>query len=165
MEMKVLNCTKNILVGDKKYEVFTNTSLLEKMNWSWDSLIFATNNDTFATIKDESGFMLTLVTNGESYVFKDEDNTQGEYVGRERLSDTEIEKLALSGELYPEHITGSSQYEIDSSNWFCLEFRTVNDDNTTQLIEDDVFESIPQDEQSLIELLISIFEEYKEANM
>lgn len=117
--------TYNFSVNNKDYKVEVNKKLMDKMNWSWDSLIFADNIDTFATVIDD--------TNKESSVL----NTNGDVkvldlINDIELSKEEIIKLALLGE-----INNSNRYSIDANNWFGVDY--IKD---SYLIEDIVFEAI-----------------------
>lgn len=148
---KVLSQTTIYEVCERKLKVFINTELLNKMDWSWESLCFADNNEMFAHIEDIStGEILTLDTTGEVKVKN--------WANDEYMSIDEIKKISFDESIYDE-----SKYSIESNNWFSLNFYKTTDKKAT-LLEDYVFESEPKNIDELIDILIQSYIEYfKEA--
>lgn len=138
---------------ERKLEVFINTELLNKMNWSWESLCFADNRERFAHIEDiYTGEILILDTDGEVKV-KSWDNN-------EYLSLNEVKELS-----FKELINDESKYSIESNNWFSLNFAKESDEKV-EFLEDCIFEAEPRNIDELTDILIEIFIEYfKEKNM
>lgn len=132
-QIKLLNSFNNdktdtfiFSVNDVEYKVDVNTDLMKKMNWSWESLIFANNLDVFATVLDNSNNESSVLnTNGEVKVYDLADDTE--------LSKEDIIKLALSGE-----IDNPDKYNIDANNWFGVDYM-----KNSSLVEDIVFEATP----------------------
>ena len=124
-------------IGEKDYTVSVNRDLMKKMNWSWESLIFADNADTFAFIETEDKIESTVLnTSGEVKVYDLSDNSL--------LSIDDVIKLSISGEIHD-----SSKYSIDSNNWFTINYRNEN-----CLLDDDVFKAIPKDTLEVATLLL-----------
>lgn len=112
-------------VGEKEYKVHIDVKSLNKMNWSWESLMFPNNDTTFAILKDETeGNTTYLVTSGFVKVTDILENRV--------LDDSEIEKLAMEFKVNDE-----SLYSIDNNNWFSLEHYNKN----KEMLEDVVFNS------------------------
>lgn len=113
-------------VNNNEYKVTVNTDLMKKMDWSWDSLIFANNIDTFAVVENTANQESSVLnTNGEVKVLDLVNNTE--------LSKEEIIKLSLSKEL-----DNPEKYSIESNNWFGVDYIKGG-----LLEEDIVFESTP----------------------
>lgn len=146
---KVLSQTIVYEVCGRKLEVFINTELLNKMDWSWESLCFANNNETFAHIEDiHTGEILILETDGEVKVRSWDNN--------EYISTDEIKNLSFNESIYDD-----SKYSIESNNWFSLSFYKSTHKKVT-LLEDFVFEAEPKDINELIDILIQSYMEYFE---
>lgn len=146
---KVLSQTTIYEVCGRKLEVFINTELLNKMNWSWESLCFADNSEMFAHIEDIStGEILTLDTEGEVKVKN--------WINNDYLSIDEVKNLSFSEYIYDE-----SKYSIESNNWFSLNFSKLVDEKVT-LLEDYVFESEPKNIDELTDVLIHLYLQYFE---
>ena len=144
---KVLSQTTIYEVCERKLKVFINTELLNKMDWSWESLCFADNNEMFAHIEDIStGEILTLDTTGEVKVKN--------WANDEYMSIDEIKKISFDESIYDE-----SKYSVEANNWFSLDFSKIIDDKVI-LLEDDVFEAEPKNVNELTDILIDIFMEY-----
>lgn len=144
---KVLSQTTIYEVCGRKLEVFINTELLNKMNWSWESLCFADNSEMFAHIEDIStGEILTLDTTGEVKVKN--------WANNEYMSIDEIKKISFDESIYDE-----SKYSVEANNWFSLDFSKIIDDKVI-LLEDYVFEAEPKNVNELTDILIDIFMEY-----
>ena len=125
-------------VNDSEYCVRMYPKHLSKMNWSWESLIFANENETFAVVENEVTKEKTyLVTNGFVKVT--------DITNEEELSNDEIIKLAMES-----RIDDAQLYSIDNNNWFALEYYDKDD----EFLEDDVFEAIPKTFAELANLLI-----------
>ena len=133
--------------------LFVGVELLDKMNWSWESLIFADNMETFAYVKDlATGNILTLETHGEVSVLDIKDNSR-------ELSIDEVMTIALAGDIYD-----PDKYEISNNNWFSCTYGKMINNKEFELLEDDVFEAMPKDIDSLIDILLDIFEHYFSRN-
>lgn len=144
---KVLSQTTIYEVCGRKLEIFINTELLNKMNWSWESLCFADNSEMFAHIEDIStGEILTLDTTGEVKVKN--------WANNEYMSIDEIKKISFDESIYDE-----SKYSVEANNWFSLDFSKIIDDKVI-LLEDYVFEAEPKNVNELTDILIDIFMEY-----
>ena len=68
MEYKLVNRTETILVSDTFLRVSLYTSVLDDIDWSWDSLMLPTNTSTIAIIDDinsNGNDFLMLTTSGE----------------------------------------------------------------------------------------------------
>lgn len=115
------------LVNDYVYKVTVYPELMNRMNWSWDSLIFADNKDTFAIVEKTSNKEISVLnTTGEVKVFNIETN--------EQLSINEIIELSLLNKL-----DDLEKYNIESNNWF-----SVDHIKNGIFKEDYVFESTPK---------------------
>lgn len=150
---KILKQTTILNLNDTNYEVFLDVELMEKMKWSWESLIFADNNDTFAYVKDLSNNNITtLVTNGDVRILDESNNS-------DLLDIDKVIKLALSKDIYDD------KYFVDSNNWFSLDYGVVsNEGKEIMFLEDDVFEAEPKDINSLIDVLIDAHQHYFSRN-
>lgn len=125
-------------VEDVIYEVLLYKESLEKLNWSWESLIFPeSNEETFAIVTNNStGEWSYLSTNGFVRIV--------DTLEERNLSVEEISNLAIKSEIYDE------RYFIDNNNWFALEHLTKDDEK----IDDNVFESEPKSFEELAHCLL-----------
>lgn len=114
-------------VNNNEYKVTVNTDLMKKMDWSWESLIFADNKEVFAVVTNDMDNEISLLdTYGEVKIF---DKVRDCY-----LSIEEISKLALTN-----NINDCDKYDIESNNWFEVIHQT------NSVIEDDIiFETTPK---------------------
>ena len=68
MEYKLINRNETVLVSDTFLRVSLYTSVLDDIDWSWDSLMLPTNTSTIAIIDDinsNGNDFLMLTTSGE----------------------------------------------------------------------------------------------------
>ena len=68
MEYKLVNRTETVLVSDAFLRVSLYTSVLDDIDWSWDSLMLPTNTSTIAiidNINSNGNDFLMLTTSGE----------------------------------------------------------------------------------------------------
>lgn len=123
-------------IDEIDYAVTMHTQLMKQMNWTWESLIFAYNDELFAVVENKAtGEKTCLTTHGEVRVLD---------ANKEQLSIDEIIKLAKEDAIYGE------KYDIDCNNWFSLEY--CYSDST--IADDDVFEATPKTCAELADLLI-----------
>lgn len=133
-------------VDDSEFCVTMFPELMEDMDWSWESLIYAHNEETFAIVEDKAtGQKTVLNTNGEVEIVRLDTNT--------KLSIDEIIALAKEG------FIDETIYQINYNNWFSLEYY----DKENMLEDDVVFEATPKNCMELATLLmeshLSHFEE------
>ena len=132
-QLKVINTNSTdnsdiyeFVVNENNYKVTVYPELMKKMNWSWDSLIFANNMDTFAVVENtDTKETSVLKTSGEVKVF--------DLVNNVELSKEEIMELSLSNKL-----DDLERYSIEANNWFGVDYV-----NNGVLEEDIVFEATP----------------------
>lgn len=114
---------------------------IKKNNYEWESLIFADNLCTVASLQEQnSNNTLILCTHGFVKVHKNGEN----------LSIDEIKHIALNGKIY------DSDIEILDNNWFSLDFG-INEGEYLNVLDDYVFEDTPKTEDELIKLLLDSF--------
>ena len=150
MEYKLVKRNETILVSDTLLGVSLLSSVLDDIDWSWDSLMLPTNTSTIAIIDDinsNGNDFLMLTTSGE---VKIKDLKEDRY-----LEIYEVENLACSGKLYNEYLNEELRYNIEANNWFSLEFF-----RNFELVEDYVFEETPQNPDDLQDILISVYLSY-----
>lgn len=142
---KVLQKEINGLPMDFNVEVFNEG--VEAINeFKWDSLAYASNEDTFITITADK-YCFSLVTNGLVEIYKKaENNTATLYTNDDYET---IRTLLKDGVLY------SEEYDITNTNSFQIEYGIVvnSDSNAVEFerLEDPVsFNSIPESIDDLI---------------
>lgn len=123
-------------VDDTEYEVILYKKPLEKANWSWESLIFPENDETFAIVTDKSTKQWShLTTNGFVRVI--------DTCEERDLSIDEIRTLSMNSKIYNE------RYVVDYNNWFAVEYLTEENNKV-----DDVFEAEPKTFEELAHYLL-----------
>ena len=150
MDYKLVSRVDTILVKGNFLRVSLYLSVLDDIDWSWDSLMLPTNKSTIAivdSINPGNDNFLMLSTSGE---VKIKDLKENRY-----LELHEVENLACSGKLYNEYLKEKSRYDIEANNWFCMEFY-----EDFKLIEDYVFEETPQNPEELEEILVQAYLDY-----
>lgn len=124
-------------VDDSEFCVTMFPKLMDDMNWSWESLVYVRNDETFAIVENKTtGEKTVLNTNGEVEIIKIDDMT--------KLYPDEIVYLAQKGLIYED------KYQINYNNWFSLEYN----DKDGMLIDDAVFEATPKNCNQLATLLM-----------
>lgn len=110
----------------------------EAIKHNWESLYFSENGITFATVQI-GNYLFELTSHGEVEVIE---------IGSKNIltnDDTDcLIKLLDSEEIY-----NQDKFIIDNNNWFSFDTLTTYDNDSFELIDDEVFESIPATTEEL----------------
>ena len=150
MEYKLINRNETVLVSDTFLRVSLYTSVLDDIDWSWDSLMLPTNKATIAIISNENSNddeFLMLSTSGYISI---KDIKEDRY-----LEIDEVEDLAYSGELYNKYFDEKPRYDIKSSNYFCVLFY-----RNYSLLDKYEFKETPQNIEELQDVLVDYYLNY-----
>lgn len=130
-------------IDDVEYSVVMYPKALDKMNWSWESLVFPDNDETFAYVEDKNNANMTyLVTNGKVKVT--------DMATEEDLSNDEISRLAKESK-----IDDCYRYYIGNNNWFSIEYcNRCGEPLEEYVLEEDVFEATPKTLSELADILL-----------
>ena len=150
MEYKLIKKSETILISDTLLGVSLYPSVLDSIDWSWDSLMLPTNKATIAIISNENSNddeFLMLSTSGYISI---KDIKEDRY-----LEIDEVEDLAYSGKLYNEYFDEKPRYDIKSSNYFCVLFyRNYN------LLDKYEFKETPRNIEELQDILVGYYLNY-----
>ena len=150
MEYKLVKRNETILVSDTLLGVSLFSSVLDDIDWSWDSLMLPTNKATIAIISNENSNddeFLMLSTSGYISI---KDIKEDRY-----LEIDEVEDLAYSGELYNKYFNEKPRYDIKSSNYFCILFY-----RNYHLLDKYEFKETPQNIEELQDILVGYYLNY-----
>lgn len=154
MDYKLVSRVETILVKGNLLRVSLYSSVLDDIDWNWDSLLFPGNETIIAAINSLCGNgnnALILTTSGETKI---KDLQEDRY-----LEFNEIVNLASNGDLYNELIDGGGidiyRYEIEANNWFCMEFHEGD-----CIVDDYTFDVTPQNPEELEDILIQAYLDY-----
>ena len=150
MEYKLVKRNETILVSDTLLGVSLLSSVLDDIDWSWDSLMLPTNKATIAIISNENSNddeFLMLSTSGYISI---KDIKEDRY-----LEIDEVEDLAYSGELYNKYFDEKPRYDIKSSNYFCILFY-----RNYQLLDKYEFKETPHNIEDLQDILVGYYLNY-----
>lgn len=150
MEYKLVKRNETILVSDTLLGVSLLSSVLDDIDWSWDSLMLPTNKATIAIISNENSNddeFLMLSTSGYISI---KDIKEDRY-----LEIDEVEDLAYSGKLYNEYFDEKPRYDIKSSNYFCILFY-----RNYSLLDKYEFKETPQNIEELQDVLVDYYLNY-----
>lgn len=143
MKIKELVITKNIMGVDTDIQISIAPQAYEAIEFGWDSLAFASNDDEFITVK-ANGFICDLVTNGEVCITKNYDD--GFKLTNEHYS--EIRELVKTGQLNCE------DYNIDNNNWFAILTGRIINENEYHMEDDILLQTEPRSIEELINIMI-----------
>lgn len=145
---KKMNTVIMYEVNGRTLEVFIDNTLMEKMNWSWESLMFPENNEKFALIEDvNSGELLSLITEGEVSVI--------DLCTKEEISIEKIKELSSYDSIYK-----NRRYFVEIGNHFAISLDKVNSDEKVEHLDRIIFDKQPRNETDFINLLIDLFVDY-----
>lgn len=150
MEYKLVKRNETILVSDTLLGVSLLSSVLDDIDWSWDSLMLPTNKATIAIISNENSNddeFLMLSTSGYISI---KDIEEDRY-----LEIDEVEDLAYSGKLYNEYFDEKPRYDIKSSNYFCILFY-----RNYSLLDKYEFKETPHNIEELQDILVGYYLNY-----
>lgn len=145
-----------MLYNNKELEIFIDESLMNLMNWSWESLLFPENENSFAYVLDKSSKnIMVLTTHGEVRIL---DTIEGIDISNSNMGKyNHLMDTVKKGEIYC-----SSRYHLFKNNWFSLDYgRKYNSLNKTYNFEDnEIFQVTPKNSDDLIAILTSYFDKY-----